>query len=151
MVCTGYELKSLEGLLGAAVGVGFILPVVNQMLVERANKLLSLSRILLQELQGQDDRFSLRDLGSVRIDFQSRLKKIERASDAFVLISSLSSLLAFILLVVSAYTPVCLTAFTQSSIVIAISIPVVLCGGLFIWWWDASRTLLSRYYHYYDQ
>lgn len=151
MVCTGYELKSLEGLLGTAVGVGFILPVVYQMLVERANKLLALSRVLLQELEEQDDRFSMRDLGSIRITFQLKLQKIEKASDSFVLVSSLSSLAAFILILTSAFTSVCLTLYSLSAIALVVSTPVLLCGSLFIWWWDASRQLISRYDYYYKQ
>lgn len=151
MVCTGYDLKSLETLLGTAVGVGFILPVVYQMLVERANKLLSLSRTLLAELETQDDRFAIRDLASVRIVFQSNLRKMESASDIFILVSSLSALCAFSLVILSAYSRVCLTLYSTSFVMLIVSSPVLFCGGLFLWWWDSSRPLYSRCEHYYNQ
>lgn len=151
MVCTGYDLKSLEGLLGTAVGVGFILPVVYQMLVERAVKLLSLSKTLLKELEEQDDRFAIRDLGAMRIDFQSKLQRIEKASDAFILISSISSLISFTLILVSAFVGACLTASHMLIIALIVSVPVLCCGGLFLFWWDSSRPLVSRCQHYYDQ
>ena len=151
MVCTGYDLKSLEGLLGTSVGVGFILPVVNQMLVERATKLLSLSKTLLEELEDQDDRFAIRDLGSIRIDFQFKLQRIERTSDAFILISSISSLVSFLLLLASAFSGACLTVYHMQIIALIVSVPVLCCGGLFIFWWDSSRPLVSRCQHYYDQ
>lgn len=151
MVCTSYDLKSLESLLGTAVGVGFILPVVYQILVDRANKLLSRSRGLLEELESQGDRFAIRDLASIRITFQSNLQKMESASDVFILVSSLSAFSAFFLIILSSFVSVCLTLYSKSAIILMISAPVIFCGGIFFWWWDSSRPLYSRCVHYYNQ
>lgn len=150
MVCTSYDLKSLESLLGTAVGVGFILPVVYQMLVERANKLLLRSRSLLVELESQGDRSAIRDLASIRIAFQSNLQKMESASDVFILVSSLSAFSAFFLIILSSYFSVCLTIYYKSAIILVVSAPVMFCGGIFLWWWDSSRPLYSRCSHYYN-
>jgi energy-coupling factor transporter ATP-binding protein EcfA2 len=97
------------------------------------------------------DRFAMRDLGSVRIDFQFKLQRIEKTSDAFILISSMSSLLSFLLVLVSVFSGACLTLNHMLIVALIVSAPVLCCGGLFIFWWDASRPLVSRCQHYYDQ
>lgn len=151
MVCTGYDLKSLESLLGTAVGVGFIFPVVYQLLAERANNLLRRSKTLLAELKDKDDRFAMRDLASVQITFQSNLKKMEKESDIFIIASSFCALLSFIFLIISIYTSICLSFYWMTAIVLSVSIPILLCLIIFIKWFDYSRPLSSRCEHYYNQ
>jgi len=150
MVCTGYDLKNLESLLSTAVGVGFILPVVYQMLVERANKLQTLSRTLMEELEAQNDRLAVRDLASVRLAFQLNLQKIEGASGTFIIVSSISSLIAFALIVLNTYKEVCLSSICASAIIFSVSVPVLFCAGIFFWWIDSSRQLYGRCKYYYN-
>jgi hypothetical protein len=150
-VCAGFELKSLESLLGTAVGVGFIFPVVYQLLSERAKKLLSSSRALVEELESQGDRASMRDLASMMIVFQSSSNKMDRAAQLFILISSLSALTAFSTLILSAFVRLCLGKAELILIIAVVSLPILFCAAVFIWWWDSSRSLINRCEHYYDQ
>ena len=150
-VCSGYELKNFESLLGTAVGVGFIFPVVYQLLVERANQLLNKSRILLEELESQNNRTATRDVAALRIKFQIFLSRMDRVAHTLILISSISALISFAASIYSAFAPLCMQPLVATLLIATVSAPVLFCTVTFISWWDSSRPLISRCDHYYNE
>ncbi len=150
-VCSGYELKNFESLLGTAVGVGFIFPVVYQLLVERSNQLLHKSRTLLEELESQNNRTATRDVAALRLKFQIFLSRMDRIARTLIVISSVSALISFVTAVYSAFAPLCMHVFIATLLVLAVSVPFLFCTAIFIWWWDSSRSLINRCDHYYNE
>lgn len=150
MICVGVELKALESLLGTAVGVGFIYPVVYQHLYERSLRLVEMCKKLSQELEESGENSSMRDLARHSFVFRSFLFRVEEASSIFFILSSISALTAFSLLIASVFLKLCLSPFLVSMVVLVVSLPVFFCALMFICWWDRTRPLLWRYHYYYS-
>jgi hypothetical protein len=149
-MCTGIELKELESLLGTAVGVGFILPVVYQLLHDRSKNLITSASLLIAELEDEGDRSSMLDLASFRIKFQRQASRMNTVSHGMILISSISALIAFLSCITSVFAKLCLSLMEVATLVSVVSMPILCCAWLFIWWWDASRPVISRMRHYYE-
>lgn len=151
MTCSDIELKDLEALLSTAVGVSFIFPVIVQLLNDRSRRLIELAQTLVKELSDQNDGPAIRDLGSLVIQSRKVANSMDRVAGYLVGLSSICALVAFTCLVWSVYqSQVCLSPDVSAMIVFIVSLPVISSGGFFVWWWDASRPLISRCAHYYD-
>lgn len=151
MVCAGSSFSALQSLLGTAVGVGFIFPVVVQILNAKSDAIIESSELLLTDLSRQSDRASFRDLGDLLNSFQQTTAKLENLSSTFIGLSSLAALLSYCCLIWSTFQPmICMSLVVAATLVSLVSLPVVFSAVYFFLWFDATRPIIARQKLYYN-
>lgn len=142
----------MQSVLGTAVGVGFIFPVVVQILGERSVKLINRTELLLADLKRNQDRTSILDIANLLTTFRRELDVSERRANWLIGVSSISALAAYLLLIWAQFQPkICLSLLVGASSTFVISAPIGASVYYFLRWYDTSRPLAARYWHYYNQ
>lgn len=141
----------MQSVLGTAVGVGFIFPVIVQILNERSAKLVARSELLLSDLKRSGERASMLDLANFLTMFRQDLDVSERRANWLILFSSISALAAYLLLIWAQFQPkICLSLFVGASSTFIVSAPIGASFYYFFRWYDTSRPLDARYWYYYN-